>query len=160
TTAPGLLSIGRWDRRPQHRLGHFRGLQTFSHVRFVPKAGIGGRERQLLSYWASSPSRFGCAGAFSPNGTLSFSPSRGRLWPIQRLVLRIVTNQPGRRADFALDADFPLLSVIFIQSIAQPIGHRVADDHYCLARRRFQFTRRRRLRVIDGWRWTIAARAG
>src|SRR5262249_15097088 len=76
------------------------------------------------------------------------------------LVLRIVTNQSGRRADFALDADFPLLGVIFIQSIAQPIGHRVADDHYCLARRRFQFTRRRRLRVIDGWRWTIAALAG
>src|SRR5215467_4610296 len=59
-----------------------------------------------------------------------------------------------------LYADFRLLGVFFIQSVAQPIGHRVADDHYCLARRRFQFTRRRRLRVIDGWRWTIAALAG
>ena len=38
-----------------HSIGcHFRGLQTFSHVRFVPKAGIGCRERQLLSYWASA----------------------------------------------------------------------------------------------------------
>src|SRR6516225_6441000 len=69
-------------------------------------------------------------------------------------------NQSRRRADFTLYADFRLVGVFFIQSIAQPIGHRIADDHYCLARRRFQFTRWRRLRVIDGWRWTIVVAVG
>jgi hypothetical protein len=57
-----------------------------------------------------------------------------------------------------LDADFRVVGVVFIQSIAKPIGHRIADDYHH-GRRLFQFPRRRRLRVIDGWRWSIVALA-
>ncbi len=46
-----------------------------------------------------------------------------RLRPVERLVLRVIVDEAGCRADFALDADIRLIGVGLIESVAEPIGH-------------------------------------
>ena len=69
----------------------------------------------------------------------------------------VVADEARGGADLAHHAGVRLIGVGFIEPVAEPIGHQIADHHDGRGRRRLQFARRRRLGII-GNRRPVAAR--
>src|SRR6185437_14446817 len=74
------------------------------------------------------------------------------LRPLQRLIARLIADEPGILADVAGHADLLIIGVDFLEPVGEPIGHRVADDDHGAGRRVLELARRRRAVGLRGRR--------